>query len=380
MPSVRIIEILSDLVRFPSVSSTENRSISNYVTGLLKQLGLNAEQIVYQDRDGAEKVNLLATAGPACEQGGLAYCAHTDVVPVSDWSFEASGPFDLHQADQKLYGRGSCDMKGSLACFLVAMESVDLSQLRSPLSIICTADEETGYQGASQVAQRSKIFRTLCKQQPLTIIGEPTSLQVIHAHKGIYSFKATSHGRAAHSSTLEGINANLKMIPFLQEMKQIYDETLSSPAWQHEAFSPTGISWNIGINDFIQAVNITPEQSVCTVSFRPMPDQPADALLKRASEAAEKCGLDFEILCQAPPVFVDENAAHIQQMLELTGNEKSHTVSYGTDAAMFLELKNLVICGPGDIAQAHTDDEWIDIDQLHRGVDLYRRAIEKFCL
>ncbi len=380
MSSARIIEILSDLVRYPSVSSTENRSISHYVIEFLEQKNLKCEQVAYRDRDGVEKLNLLATVGPQNQSGGLLYCAHTDVVPVSDWSFEASGPFDLYQADHKMYGRGSCDMKGSLACFLAAIESVDISQLRFPLSIICTADEETGYQGAAQVAQHSKIFRTLCEQQPLTIIGEPTSLQVIHAHKGIYSFKATSHGRAAHSSTLEGINANLKMIPFLQEMKQIYDETLSCADWQHEAFSPTGISWNIGINDFTQAVNITPEQSVCTVSFRPMPDQQADALLKRASDVAQKCGLDFEILCQAPPVFVDDKAEHIQQMLELTGNKKSHTVSYGTDAAMFLDLKNIVICGPGDIAQAHTDDEWIDIVQLEQGVDLYRRTIERLCL
>ncbi len=376
----RVVKILSDLVGFPSVSSTENRSISSYVNDFLSRLGFETEQIVYQDRDGVEKVNLVATVGPGCDQGGLLYCAHTDVVPVTDWSFESSGPFELHQAGQKLFGRGSCDMKGSLACFLHAVESVDLHQIRFPLSIICTADEETGYQGAWQVARHSRIFRTVCRQQPLTIIGEPTLLQVIHAHKGIYSFRAISHGRAAHSSTTDGINANLKMIPFLQEMKQIHDETLTSAEWQHEAFSPTGITWNIGINDFTPAVNITPEKSVCTVSFRPMPGQQADALLERASKAAEKCGLEFEVLCQAPPVFVDEKASHIQQMLELTGNDHSHTVAYGTDAAMFLELKKLVICGPGDIAQAHTDDEWISVDQLQQGFGLYSRAIEKFCL
>lgn len=379
MDSKRVIEVLTDLVAFASVSSTENRSISHYVIDFLEQSGLKCEQIAYQDREGVEKLNVVASAGADLGAGGLVYCAHTDVVPVSEWSFEESGPFELYRSGEKLFGRGSCDMKGSLACFLVAIESVNLTQLRAPLSVICTADEETGYQGASQVAQKSQAFRTLCEQQPMTIIGEPTSLQVVHAHKGIYSFKATSHGRAAHSSTNEGLNANLKMIPFLQEMKQIYEDTLTSPDWQHDAFSPPGISWNIGINDLTYAVNITPEQSICTVSFRPMPGQQADDLLNRSREAADKNGLSFEVLCQAPPVFVDEKSEHIKQMLELTENKQSHTVAYGTDAAMFLELNKIAICGPGNIAQAHTDDEWIKINQLDQGLDLYRKAIERFC-
>ncbi|MBL4885393.1 MAG: M20/M25/M40 family metallo-hydrolase, partial [Planctomycetaceae bacterium] len=124
----RVADALSDLVAFPSVSSTENTSISGYVIGFLQRLGLDCEQVAYQDRQGVEKLNVIATTGSHLGSGGLAYCAHTDVVPVSDWSYEQSGPFELHRDQGKLFGRGSCDMKGSLACFLVAMEPVDLTQ------------------------------------------------------------------------------------------------------------------------------------------------------------------------------------------------------------------------------------------------------------
>src|SRR5205085_197767 len=124
-------------------------------------------------------------------------------------------------------------------------------------------------------------------------IGEPTKLEVVYAHKGTYGFNAVSHGRAAHSSTTQGINANLKMIPFLAEMKVIHDELESDPRWRNNEFDPPTMSWNIGINDHTAAVNITPPQSVCTVYFRPMPGQDHESLITRAWAAAERCGLEF---------------------------------------------------------------------------------------
>lgn len=373
----RAISILGGLVRIPSVSANSNRPVSNVIRQILQNQGFLIEEQAYRDGKGIEKVSLIATRGTG--SGGVLYCAHSDVVPVDSWSYSEAGPFEFHQTADRIYSRGSCDMKGSLACFLAAAEKFAEHNLQAPLSVIVTADEELGFVGAEHVSKNSALFRQLVDQQPLTIIGEPTLLNVVHAHKGIYVFQATSKGRAGHSSTLEAINANVKMIPFLNTMYEIYQETLTDPTWSHDAFDPPLISWNIGINDFTYASNIAPERSVCTVSFRPMPDQPIEKLMDRVRAAAEMNGLILEIDHAAPPFFVPADAPHIQQMLSYTGQEKAKTVSYASDAAMFGELKRMIICGPGDIVQAHTDVEWIAIDQLEKGTNLYSKLIKELC-
>ena len=185
------------------------------------------------------------------------------------------------------------------------------------------------------------------------IIGEPTMLEVVYAHKGTYGFVATSKGRAAHSSTREGINANLAMIPFLTEMKSIHDEIESDPSWKNNEFDPPTMSWNIGINDHTKAFNITPPQSVCTVYFRPMPGQNADALVERARKAAVDNRIEFDLRSQATPLYVDPQSDFVKEVLQLTGKKTPRTVSYGTDGAMLSALKKIVVLGPGDIAQAH---------------------------
>ena len=310
----------------------------------------------------------------------MAYFGHTDVVPADSWFSSEHGPFEPTVRGDKLYGRGSCDMKGSIGAMLAAVEDVGDVDLRNPLYVTFTADEEIGYCGAEQVAQRSELFREMVLGNANGIIGEPTLLNVVHAHKGTYGFKATSQGRAAHSSTNEGINANLAMIPFLNEMKRIHDETEEDPAWQDPAFDPPGISWNIGINDHTRAVNMTAAQSICTVYFRPAPGHDPEALLGRAREAAAKCGIHFEVLKAGQPLYVDPESGYVREVLELAGTERSQTVCYGTDGAVLTELKNLLVLGPGDIAQAHTQDEWILLDQLEKGSQFYAELIRRWCV
>ena len=240
------LQYTQELVKFPTVSKVSNAPICDYLQDVLKRLGFTTERIEYTDSAGVNKVNIVGKKGAG--SGGMAYFAHTDVVPADPWFSSEHGPFEPRVNGDKLYGRGSCDMKGSIGSMLAATE-LAAAGLREPLYIALTADEEIGYRGAEQVARRSKFFREMVDGQSNGVVGEPTMLNVVHAHKGTYGFKATSHGKAAHSSTSEGINANLAMIPFLSEMKRIHDETLVYPAWQHEAFDPPGISWNIGIND-----------------------------------------------------------------------------------------------------------------------------------
>jgi acetylornithine deacetylase len=162
-------------------------------------------------------------------------------------------------------------------------------------------------------------------------------------------------------------------------MKAIHDELQTDPAWRNPEFDPPIVSWNIGINDHTTAVNITPPQSVCTVYFRPMPGQDAQALVDRAFAAAQKFGLEFRAVPIGRPLYVDPNSQFVREMLHLAGKTSPRTVSYGTDGVMFGELKNLIVLGPGDIAQAHTWDEWIALEQLAAGSALYQKCVEHFC-
>lgn len=366
-----------NLVSYDSISRKSNVAVSNYVDDTLQSLGFQTERIDYQDANGVQKSCVVGKKGTGT--GGVAYFGHTDVVPADPWFFPEHGPFTPTVKDGKLYGRGSCDMKGSVACMLAAAEQFSVETLKRPIYVTCTADEEIGYGGALEVTRKSRFYREMVAGESHGIVGEPTCLEVIYAHKGTFGFSAVSHGRAAHSSTGKGVNANLKMIPFLAEMKMIHDELLVDPRWQHPEFEPPTVSWNIGVNDHTAAVNITPPQSICTVYFRPMPGQDGEILMERARQAAERCGLEFRRGHSGKPLYVDPHSAYVKDMLQLGGRTAAKTVPYGTDGCMFHEMKNIVVFGPGDIAQAHTHDEWIDLQQLELGTQTFSRVIEHFC-
>ncbi|HID23389.1 MAG TPA: acetylornithine deacetylase, partial [Planctomycetaceae bacterium] len=367
------LEYAQELIRFKTISTDSNVAIAEYLQGVLERMGFETEWIEYERPEGVRKANVVGKKGGG--RGGLAYFGHTDVVPADSWFSDEHGPFSPMVREGLLYGRGSCDMKGSVACMLAAAERFRPEELNEPIYVGLTADEEVGYYGAAEIAQRSRLFREMVEGQSRGIIGEPTELEVVYAHKGAYWMRATSRGRAAHSSTREGVNANLAMIPYLVEMKRIYDETETDPAWQNEEFDPPTICWNIGINDFTRALNITPAQSVCTVCFRPMPGQKVEKLIERARRAAETHGLEFELPLAAPPLYIDPDSEYVREVVRLAGKERPKTVSYGTDGTQFTELKRLVVIGPGSVAQAHTIDEWISLEQLERGTETYARFI-----
>ena len=371
------LEYTKQLVAYESTSVLSNVPIIDFVEATLKELDFDTERIEYDDANGVPKANVIGKKGEG--SGGMAYFGHTDVVPADPWFTEEHGPFDPTVKGDRLYGRGSCDMKGSVACMLAAARQFSASELKNPIYITCTADEEIGYGGAAQVAKRSSLFQEMVSGDSHGIVGEPTMLEVVYGHKGTYGFYATSRGRAAHSSTRAGINANLAMIPFLVEMKKIHDETESDATWHDQEFDPPSVSWNIGINDHTKAINITPPQSICTVYFRPMPGQDAESLIERARRTAEECGIEFQVRGTAQPLYVDPRSDFVGEVLQLAERDAPTTVSYGTDGAMFTSLKKLVVFGPGDIAQAHTHDEWVALDQLDRGAAMYAKLVRHWC-
>ncbi|MEZ6129715.1 MAG: M20 family metallopeptidase [Planctomycetaceae bacterium] len=373
------LTFLKQLIPFPSVSCDSNADVSRWVEQTLQSLGFTTEWLEYTDAEGVTKVCVSGQKGPATGRG-LAYFCHTDVVPVSSWSFADSGPWEPLQTDSRLYGRGSCDMKGSLACMLAAAKNTLNDTLTAPLSIVCTADEEIGLRGAAHVVGHSALYRSIVGCQSRAIIGEPTLLNVVHAHKGGRSMKVTSHGIAAHSSTGKGRNANFAMIPFLTAMHQLCQEIDGCSDYLDDRYDPPTINLNLGINDHTEALNITPAQSVCTINFRTMPAVDTDALVQRIQDTAHQCGLTFELMFGGNPVFTDPGSPFIRELLQLTGCQQSQTVPYGTDGSCFTELSDIAVLGPGDIRQAHTDDEWISLEQMEQGTALYTRLIRQWCV
>lgn len=371
------LALACDLMRYESVSSRSNVPVTDYAHELLEAMRFDVERCDYTDNRGVAKANLVAKIGQG--KGGLAYFAHTDVVPADDWYDGEYGPFCPVTKDERLVGRGSCDMKGSLASFLTAMRSIASSDLKKPVYIICTADEETGHAGARHVVASSRYYREIVEGKTRAIIGEPTEMEVVYAHKGIYGFRATALGRAAHSSTADGVNANVTMIPFLNEMKAIHDMCQEAPKWQHQEFDPPTIGWNIGINDGNTAINVTAPRSVCTVSFRPMPGQKPCELLERAERKAKECGLEFNVLTRVDPLYVATESHYIKEVMECAGKRRPRTVSYGTDGGVFRDVCEKVVIGPGSIAQAHTSEEWVSLEQLERATDVYTKLIHRFC-
>lgn len=362
-----------ELIRRASPSRTSNAEVSQYARSVLEQLGFEIEWIEYRDADGVLKVNVLGKKGTG--PGGATFFGHTDTVPADDWALD--DPFEPVVQDGKLFGRGACDMKGPVACVLEAAGRFTLADLARPLYVVCTADEEVGYTGARVVAERSRLYGEIRKSQG--IVAEPTGLHVVYAHKGTVAIRAVAHGRAAHSSTREGFNANLKMIPFLAELKRIHDELQSDPRHRNDEFDPPTAGWNIGINDGNGVLNVTSARSEATVYYRPMPRQDIEPVLQRVRRAADREGLELDIRRTGEPLYTPPDSPLVRTVLEVAGRSKPRTVPYGTDAMVFGQHVPVVVFGPGDVAQAHTIDEWIALEQLQQAVELNSRLIEKFC-
>jgi acetylornithine deacetylase len=173
----------------------------------------------------------------------------------------------------------------------------------------------------------------------------------------------------------------MKMIPFLAEMKKLNELVLSARRFRNDEFKPPHSELSIGINDHNRATNISPVQSICTLNYRPMPGVDTDGLLDKIRQSAKKHGVKLAVLHHGQPLYTALDDPLVGTALKLTGKRKAATVAYGTDGMAYVKkMKRMVVIGPGDIAQAHTVDEWIELDQLHKGVDLYTRFIDHVCV
>lgn len=377
------VDWLQQLIALPSVSDQSNKSITRWIADRLAELGFNCELTSYADRAGVAKFNLIGhrpptrpsnVAGRDESHPGVAYLCHTDVVPAIGWTGPGGDPFAAVTTDDRIFGRGACDMKGSLATMLAAVAGWEPDEQQASLWIVCTADEETGFDGARHLVAQSQRYQEMVAAQPFAIIGEPTHLKPIHAHKGITGFRLTSRGRAAHSSTAVGVNATLAMVPILSLMADIEQRTREHRGYQDPSFNPPFLSWNFGVEGSTSAVNVTPERCDAWCSLRPMPGIDGQDLIDAVRAAAERHGVEFETIDGCEPMWVDPSDRWVRSISEVTGHPPI-TASYGTDGGIFTQLRHRVVIGPGHIRQAHTTDEWIAIGQLHAGVELFTRLL-----
>ena len=285
--------------------------------------------------------------------------------PADGWHRD---PYDSYEANGKLYGRGSCDMKGPLAASICAAARFKAADLTAPLYLVVTADEEVH---AIAARKRSRPTPSSLPRPASAAVSSanPPAFASFTLTKARSPSKSRPRDAPAHTSTLKGINANLKMIPFLAEMKQFNEQVLSARRYRNEEFVPPHSEWCIGINDHNRATNISPAQSICTLNYRPMPGIDIDALIDTTRKSAEKHGLDFALKHRGEPLYTAVDAPLVRTALKLTGCRKPTTVAYGTDGMAFVEkMKQMIVLGPGDIAQAHTANEWIQTDQLRASV------------
>lgn len=366
-------ELLATLVGFDTTSHLSNLALIEFVEDYLARHGVASTRI---PDDTGEKSNLLATIGPT-DRAGVVLSGHTDVVPVTgqDWS---SDPFTLDErtveGQRRFYARGSADMKGFEAAVLAMVPALVAADLQTPVHIALSYDEEIGCLGVGRMIAR------LGREIPLpilAIVGEPTSMRIVTAHKGIRNFSTVFTGVAAHSSAPQsGVNAiayAAELVTFLMELAD--ERRAAAPA--DSPFTPPFTTFNVGEIRGGEAVNIIPERCELAWEFRPLPGEDADAIEARVRSfldddlrprmKAENPRADVVLVPHAavPPLRHEPESPAARLARHLTGNNSDETVAFVAEASQFqAHGVPTVLCGPGDIAQAHQADEWIAASEL----------------
>lgn len=363
---------LETLVAIDTTSRNSNLALIETVRDWLGRQGVRAWLAHNPERT---KANLFATlpASDGGEQGGIVLSGHTDVVPVDgqDWSGD---PFALREQEGRLYGRGSCDMKGFIAASLALVPAFLGMARKKPIHLAFSYDEEVGCAGAPVMLAD---LRERGIQPEGCVVGEPTGMQVVVAHKGINLFRCRVHGKAAHSSlTPRGCNAIEYAARLICRIRDLADAFKANGPYDEFYDVPFSTMTTNQIHGGI-AVNTIPELCEFSYEFRNLPGMPADAiqaeveryvsdeLLPRMRAEYAQARIDIETGAAAPGLEASEQAAITELVRALTADRVTRKVAYGTEAGLFQGIGiPTVVCGPGHIEQAHKPDEYVALDQL----------------
>lgn len=363
-------ELLARLVAFDTTSHKSNMGIVRFIEDYLAQHGVSCQLVKTAD---GEKANLFATIGPK-ETSGIALSGHTDVVPITGQTW-SSDPFRLTERNGRLHGRGAADMKGFLAAVLAAVPEFKRRVLKTPVHIAFSYDEEIGCVGVRPMV--AELGRTLpCPR--MVIVGEPTSMTVVDAHKGPARWSVTVTGRAAHSSMAPlGVNAIHNAGLIIGELQLIEAELRETS--RDERFDPPYATLQVTEISGGTATNIVPVACRLGFEVRAIPGVDTNAIEARVMRFAEtrclpamravanEAGISIVLSNRVPPFAADRSSEVVALALKLAQQNETHAVSYATEAGLFQDAgAPAVVCGPGSIAQAHTADEWIAESELDK--------------
>ncbi|MHA1108994.1 MAG: acetylornithine deacetylase [Alphaproteobacteria bacterium] len=370
--------MIARLVEFDTVSANSNLALIDFVTDYLSGHGVACRLF---RNDAGDKANLYATLGPD-GPGGIVLSGHTDVVPVAgqDWRTD---PFRLIEKAGRLYGRGSCDMKGFIGAALALVPEFLAAPPRTPVHLALSYDEELGCRGVPGMIEA--IVRDLPSPR-LVIVGEPTEMTVANAHKGVYGFATQVTGLEGHSSMPErGASAIFhaaRIVGFLDSLAA----ELRASGPRDAAFDPPWTTMNVGRIDGGTAVNIVPRDCRIAWEFRPVPqDDPAailgrveafiaDEVLPDLRAAAPDGAVVTRQTCLVEPLAPLADSPAEALVLYLTGANRAGAVAFGTEAGLFQKAGiPAVVCGPGSIEQAHKPDEFVTLVQIESCVAFLRR-------
>jgi acetylornithine deacetylase len=376
-------QILARLVAFDTTSTRSNLELIDFVRNLLEDHGI-ASQLVHNDEQTC--ANLYATIGPD-DRGGIMLSGHTDVVPTAgqDWH---SDPYRMKTDDDRLFGRGCCDMKGFIASALAALPELTARPLQTPVHLAFSYDEEIGCVGARRLVAAMSGFEV---RPRLGLIGEPTGMKLVLGHKGKVAYRVTVGGLSCHSAYIDqGVNAveyAAELIAFIRAMNARARERLSDPA-----YSVPHSTFHVGNIDGGTALNIVPRQCRFEFEIRNLPQQDLDTLVHEIRHYAEdtllpemrsrypQSRIDFEEISSYPGLHTDPAAAVVARVRELNPlAEIGENVSFGTEAGLFDGIGiECLVCGPGSIEQAHKPDEFVDREQL-RHCDRMLEKLAQHC-
>ena len=379
------LKILSDLIKFPTISGASNLKLIDYCEQKLKDSGATSFKTYNNTKIQANLFSTI-TGNKNANDGGIILSGHTDVVPAvpDEWT---SNPYIAREEDDKVYGRGTCDMKGFIACTLAVAPLFASKKLKAPIHFSYTFDEETGCLGAPLVLadlKKRNINFSAC------IIGEPTSMKAITAHKGYNEYITHFTGLSGHASNPEsGVSAIEYAIRYSNKLMELKNE-LKKRNSTKTSFSPSYSTLQIGKISGGIGANVIADQCSLEWEVRPVNKDDGDFISKNIDDFAKnillpemkknnsKGNIKKEIIGEVVGFNKEETSEAANLVCNLTGDNAKDTMSFGTEAGLFQNSGiSTVICGPGSIKQAHTVDEYISFDQLKKCLKMLISLQEK---
>ena len=378
------VEMIERLVAYDTTSRLSNLALIAFVADYLADHGIEPRLI--HDRTGT-KANLYATLGPD-DEPGIVLSGHTDVVPVDGQNWH-SDPFTVVEKGGRLYGRGTADMKSFIAVTLALVPEFLARGLKTPVHLAFSYDEEVGCLGVHGIVE---FLRERGVAQRMVIIGEPTSMKVVDAHKGIRSFATTVTGLEAHSAaTHAGVNAIMYAAELIAHLNRMAED-MKQRGDAEGRFEPPYTTVHVGLVDGGTALNIIPGRCAFSWEYRFLPGSGEEEILERFESFARQevlprmravsRGADIRTQATARvPALVPAPGSDAETLaLMLAESNRTYAVSYGTEAGIFQAAEiPAVVCGPGDIAQAHRADEFIELEQVESCVAFLRRLMDRAC-